>query len=158
MMFQDGDIDGVVFDKLTLYKDQRGWLIELYREDEVAKDFHPVMGYMSMTHAGIARGPHEHREQADLFCFLGPSTFKLYLWDNRTSSKTYQNRISVLLGEDDPQSVIIPPGVVHAYKNVGSDSGLVYNFPNQLFQGPNRSLPVDEIRHEDDPETIFVLD
>lgn len=157
-MFQDGDIDGVVFDKLTLYKDQRGWLIELYREDEVAKDFHPVMGYMSMTHAGIARGPHEHREQADLFCFLGPSTFKLYLWDNRTSSKTYQNRIAVLLGEDDPQSVIIPPGVVHAYKNVGSDSGLVYNFPNQLFQGPNRSLSVDEIRHEDDPETIFVLD
>ena len=157
-MFQDGDIDGVVFDKLTRYKDQRGWLIELYREDEVAKDFHPVMGYMSMTHAGIARGPHEHRDQADLFCFLGPSTFKLYLWDNRTSSKTYQNRISVLLGEDDPQSVIIPPGVVHAYKNVGSDSGLVYNFPNQLFQGPNRSLTVDEIRHEDDPETIFVLD
>ena len=157
-MFQDGDIDGVVFDKLTRYKDQRGWLIELYREDEVAKEFHPVMGYMSMTHAGIARGPHEHRDQADLFCFLGPSTFKLYLWDNRTSSKTYQNRISVLLGEDDPQSVIIPPGVVHAYKNVGSDSGLVYNFPNQLFQGPNRSLPVDEIRHEDDPETIFVLD
>ena len=157
-MFQDGDIDGVVFDKLTRYKDQRGWLIELYREDEVAKDFHPVMGYMSMTHAGIARGPHEHRDQADLFCFLGPSTFKLYLWDNRTSSKTYQNRISVLLGEDDPQSVIIPPGVVHAYKNVGSDSGLVYNFPNQLFQGPNRSLPVDEIRHEDDLETIFVLD
>ena len=157
-MFQDGEIDGVVFDKLTRYKDQRGWLIELYREDEVAKDFHPVMGYMSMTHAGIARGPHEHREQADLFCFLGPSTFKLYLWDNRTSSKTYQNRISVLLGEDDPQSVIIPPGVVHAYKNVGSDSGLVYNFPNQLFQGPNRSLTVDEIRHEDDPETIFVLD
>ena len=157
-MFQDGEIDGVVFDKLTRYKDQRGWLIELYREDEVAKDFHPVMGYMSMTHAGIARGPHEHRDQADLFCFLGPSTFKLYLWDNRTSSKTYQNRISVLLGEDDPQSVIIPPGVVHAYKNVGSDSGLVYNFPNQLFQGPNRSLTVDEIRHEDDPETIFVLD
>ena len=157
-MFQDGDIEGVVFEKLTQYKDQRGWLIELYREDEVAKEFHPVMGYMSMTHAGIARGPHEHREQADLFCFLGPSTFKLYLWDNRTSSKTYQNRISILLGEDDPQSVIIPPGVVHAYQNVGSDSGLVYNLPNQLFQGPNRSLPVDEIRHEDDPETIFVLD
>ena len=147
-----------MFDKLTPYKDQRGWLIELYREDEVAREFHPVMGYMSMTHAGIARGPHEHRDQADLFCFLGPSTFKLYLWDNRTSSKTYQNRISVLLGEDDPQSVIIPPGVVHAYQNVGSDSGLVYNLPNQLFQGPNRSLPVDEIRHEDDPETIFVLD
>ena len=157
-MFQDGDIEGVVFDKLTPYKDQRGWLIELYREDEVAREFHPVMGYMSMTHAGIARGPHEHRDQADLFCFLGPSTFKLYLWDNRTSSKTYQIRISVLLGEDDPQSVIIPPGVVHAYQNVGSDSGLVYNLPNQLFQGPNRSLPVDEIRHEDDPETIFVLD
>ena len=157
-MFQDGDIEGVVFEKLTQYKDQRGWLIELYREDEVAREFHPVMGYMSMTHAGIARGPHEHREQADLFCFLGPSTFKLYLWDNRTSSKTYQNRISILLGEDDPQSVIIPPGVVHAYQNVGSDSGLVYNLPNQLFQGPNRSLPVDEIRHEDDPETIFVLD
>ena len=157
-MFEHGEIEGVVFRKLSRYTDARGWLIELYREDDVAPQFHPVMAYVSMTHPGIARGPHEHSDQADCFCFIGPSNFKLYLWDNRPSSPTYKRRQAVVVGQDNPQSVIIPPGVAHAYKNVGADPGLVYNLPNRLYKGPRRAEPVDEIRHEDDPHTPFVLD
>jgi dTDP-4-dehydrorhamnose 3,5-epimerase len=157
-MFREGAIDGVIFRDLSRYEDPRGWLVELYREDDVPAEYHPVMGYVSMTLPGVARGPHEHRDQADLFCFLGPSSFKLYLWDNREESLTYRCRQAVVVGRDNPQAVIIPPGVVHAYKNVGDEHGLVYNLPNRLYRGPGRKEEVDEIRHEDVTGSPYVLD
>jgi dTDP-4-dehydrorhamnose 3,5-epimerase len=52
----------------------------------------------------------------------------------------------------------VPPGVVHAYKNIGSEPGLVFNCPNRLYKGPGRKDPVDEIRHEADKDTPFRLD
>ena len=157
-MFQDGPIDGVIFKRLQHFQDARGWLCELFRNDELAAEFLPAMAYISMTLPGVARGPHEHRDQADLFCFLGPSNFKLYTWDNRAGSATYRNRHAVVVGADNPQTVIVPPGVVHAYKNVGSEPGVVFNAPNRLYRGRGRTEPVDEIRHEHEANSIFELD
>jgi len=48
--------------------------------------------------------------------------------------------------------------VVHAYKNVGSVEGLVFNAPDRLYAGEGRSGPVDEIRHENDPASPFTVD
>lgn len=152
------NIDGVEVKKLEFHRDKRGWLVELYRQDELQSEYHPVMSYASLTRPGVARGPHEHREQSDLFCFLGPSNFKLVLWDNRPTSPTYGQKQELLVGEDNPVSVLIPPGVVHAYKNVGSVDGLVINCANRLYRGEGRNSPPDEIRHEDNPETIFKID
>src|SRR5207245_8233837 len=89
MEFHDGTIGGVIWKPLQKYHDPRGWLCELFRHDELPAEFHPVMAYLSMTEPGVARGPHEHVDQADCFCFLGPSNFKVYLWDNRPSSPTH---------------------------------------------------------------------
>ena len=116
------------------------------------------MSYVSATLPDTARGPHEHGDQTDLFCFMGPSTFKIYIWDNRRSSATYQHRIVLSAGEDNPKTVLIPPGVVHAYKNIGNTPGIVLNYPNRLYRGHGKQEPVDEIRHEDDEESIFKLD
>ncbi len=35
---------------------------------------------------------------------------------------------------------------------------MVLNFPNKLFAGVNKKEEVDEIRHEDDSNTIFKLE
>lgn len=158
MRFQDGPIEGVIVRQLTKHTDCRGWLMELYRSDEVSGQFLPVMGYLSSTGPGITRGPHEHREQADFFCFLGPSTFRIYLWDNRKGSSTYGRRMVLEAGEDRPCSVIIPAGVVHAYRNVGPVDAWSINVPNRLYAGEGRRHPVDEIRHEDDPENPFRIE
>jgi dTDP-4-dehydrorhamnose 3,5-epimerase len=158
MEFRTGKISDVVWKPLRKYHDTRGWLSELFRHDEIPVEFLPVMAYISMTLPGIARGPHEHVEQADFFCFLGPSSFKIYLWDNRPASPTYRNQETALVGIDNPMALIIPPGIAHAYKNVGSEPGLVFNCPNQLYKGPGKKEPVDEIRHEEDGESPFRLD
>ncbi len=158
MEFRDGMIDGVIWRPLKRYKDARGWLCELFRHDEVPEEFRPVMAYISMTEPGIARGPHEHEDQADYFCFLGPSNFKVYLWDNRETSATFRNRQVRVVGETEPAMLIIPAGVVHAYRNVGTSQGIVFNCPNRLYKGWDRKEPVDEIRHEDDSATPYRLD
>jgi len=158
MEFTPGDIDGVVVKPLKKFNDSRGWLCELFREDEIAEEFHPTMSYISMTNPGVARGPHEHVEQAELFGFLGPSTFKVYMWDNRKNSKTFGKQMVILAGENEPKSVLIPPGVVHAYRNIGSVLGMVTNYPNRLYAGKGKKEKVDEIRHESDPNSIFTLD
>ena len=62
------------------------------------------------------------------------------------------------LGEDFPAMVIVPPGVVHGYKNIGISPGTVINFPNKLFAGERRKEFVDEIRHENDPKSPFRID
>ena len=158
MAFRTGQIEGVVIQDIPKHSDSRGWLTELFRSDELPKELMPVMGYVSSTEPGIARGPHEHREQADKFCFVGPSTFRVYLWDNRKNSPTFGNKIVVEAGAEQPRSMIIPPGVVHAYRNIGNTPGWIFNLSNRLYAGQGRKERVDEIRHENDPNTIFVLD
>jgi dTDP-4-dehydrorhamnose 3,5-epimerase len=157
-MFKNGKIEGVIVKNLVKYIDDRGWLAEIFREDDLEAKYLPVMGYISITQAEVARGPHEHVDQTDNFCFLGPSNFKVYLWDNRKQSPTYMTKQVVYAGEDAPRSVVIPAGVVHAYKNIGGKLGMVVNCPNRLYAGRGKKEPVDEVRHEDDPNTIYKLD
>jgi dTDP-4-dehydrorhamnose 3,5-epimerase len=158
MEFRARKIDDVVWRPLHKYRDARGWLCELFRQDEIPAEYLPAMAYISLSLPGIARGPHEHVDQSDFFCFLGPSTFKIYLWDNRPAARSYRARETALVGIDNPMALIIPPGVVHAYKNVGGEPGLVFNCPNRLFKGPGKKQPVDEIRHEEDAESPFRLE
>lgn len=139
-------IPGVVIRPLARHTDARGWLVELFRDDELPEGFKPAMSYISVTHAGIARGPHEHRDQTDAFCFLS-GVFRLTLWENRPGHAPLREEYD--FGEADPVFVLVPPGVVHAYRNVGTEDAFVLNFPDRLYAGPHRSEPVDEIRHED---------
>jgi dTDP-4-dehydrorhamnose 3,5-epimerase len=154
----DSAIDGVIIRHLKKYLDNRGWLVELFRRDELSKTFYPAMSYISMTEPGVARGPHEHREQTDFFCFMGPSTFRLYLWDNRSMSPSFGMKCQFDFGADQMAAVIIPPGVVHAYKNIGSVDGLVFNAPDRLYAGEGKKETVDEIRYEDDSSTVFKIE
>lgn len=152
---------GVFVALLSRLEDPRGWLTELFRGDVLQaagmKEAQPVMCYLSMTRPGVVRGPHGHQDQTDFFAFAGPSDFEVTLWDNRTGSPTFGLREQLVLGASRPATLIVPPGVVHAYRNVGDVEGWVLNFPNRLYKGPGRKDPVDEIRHEDDPKSSFKL-
>jgi dTDP-4-dehydrorhamnose 3,5-epimerase len=149
-------IAGVEVVPLRYHPDSRGWLTEVYRNDELS--VRPVMAYVSLTHPGVTRGPHEHRDQADVFVFMGPSDFCVYLWDPRPGSPTEGQSMRFEAGESWPARVVVPAGVVHAYKNVGRGAGLVLNCPDRLYAGEGRREPVDEIRWEADPSGRFRLD
>ena len=157
MIWKDGTIHDCRVIRLKKYSDRRGWLAEVFRQDELEELYHPVMGYLSLTHPGISRGPHEHENQADLFIFFS-GHFRLYLWDTRKKSATVGTRQRIELGEATPASVLIPPGIVHAYRNIGSCDALIFNCPNALYAGQGKRHSVDEIRHEDAANHLFIMD
>jgi dTDP-4-dehydrorhamnose 3,5-epimerase len=156
--FIDATIEGVIIRNMAIHQDSRGWLVELFRKDQPEDGPDPAMAYASITLPGISRGPHEHRNQTDRFCFFGPSDFRLVLWDNRPDSPTFNHRMRLVVGQSAPTLVTVPRGVVHGYRNIGSEGGLILNLPDQLYRGKDRSGQVDEIRHELDPDSPFDLE
>lgn len=148
-------IDGVIIKKIETFHDDRGWLTEVFRNDEF--NHKPVMAYVSETKSGVIRGPHEHKHQSDFFSFLS-GEFILYLWDNRQGAKNYRKLEKIEVGGKNASSVVIPPGVVHAYKCVSDHPGLIINLPDALYKGKGKNDDVDEVRWEVIPDSPFVVD
>jgi dTDP-4-dehydrorhamnose 3,5-epimerase len=148
-------IQGVIVKSLTQYKDDRGWLAEVYRMDEL--DIKPTMAYVSMTQPGVARGPHEHVHQSDAFVFVGPGSFKLYLWDRRENSETVGETLELEVGENNPCLVTVPPGVVHGYKCISDIPAFSINLPDKLYKGVGKAEKVDEIRWEKQADSPYKI-
>lgn len=149
-------IDGVIIKKITKNQDSRGWLAEFYRQDET--DYRPVMAYVSLTKSGVARGPHEHKQQSDGFVFIGPGNFELYLWDKRENSRTNGEQMKIKAGESNPVLAVVPPGVVHGYKNISDRDGWCINLPDKLYKGEGKAGEVDEIRWEEDKDGKYKIE
>ncbi|MFC1598741.1 dTDP-4-dehydrorhamnose 3,5-epimerase family protein [Patescibacteria group bacterium] len=149
-------IKDVVIKNLQKFSDDRGWLTEIYRNDEI--NYQPVMSYISITNPGVSRGPHEHKEQSDFFVFVGPGDFTLYLWDNRHDSETFEQKQILEVGEKNPVAVLVPPGIVHGYKCISTQPAYSINLPDKLYAGEFKKEKVDEIRWEQDPKSPFKID
>jgi dTDP-4-dehydrorhamnose 3,5-epimerase len=145
----------VIVKKLEKYNDERGWLTEIYRQDEL--NYQPAMSYFSFTKVGVIRGPHEHQYQTDCFVFLGPGDFEVHLWDRRGDSSTFGEYLKIEAGENNPCLVIVPPGVVHGYKVVGDKDAYSINLPDKLYKGQNKTEDIDEIRWENNPEAPYKI-
>lgn len=148
-------IDGVIIKELKKYEDDRGYLVEIYRRDEA--DVNVAMSYMSVTLPQVARGPHEHIYQTDYFIFPGSGDFMLYLWDRRESSPSKGEKLELLVGESNPCTVVVPPGVVHGYKCVSVSPALSINFPDKLYKGVLKREEIDEIRWESDLNSPYKI-
>ncbi|MEI7620116.1 MAG: dTDP-4-dehydrorhamnose 3,5-epimerase family protein [Candidatus Falkowbacteria bacterium] len=148
-------IEGVIVKNLKKFTDERGWLAEIYRQDE--DKYQPAMSYISYTKNGVSRGPHEHVYQSDLFVFVGPGDFELHLWDRREGSTTNGEYLKVVVGESNPATVIVPPGVVHGYKCVSENGAFSVNLPDKLYKGENKTEEIDEIRWEIDPASPYKI-
>jgi len=169
-------IDQVIVRPLIRHIDTRGYLTELWREDEAGLP-RPAMMYLSWTMAGVARGLHLHAgrhykpstedprlidqvapdAQSDYFLFNGPGNFRVVIFDARTQSPTFKHLMDFVVGEDNPALVIVPPGTWHGYMAL-ERCGMVINCPDQLYAGPGRKLPVDEERIHPRTQNLFHFD
>jgi len=145
-------IKGVIIKKLEEYSDERGWLTEVFRNDEIDQDLRPVMSFVVSSVPGKVRGLHEHKDQKEMFCFLGDTDFRFYLWDNRKDSETYKEKLVLDFKKGERNLIIVPPGIVHACKNVGDKNGFFIAYTNKLYKGENRQEEVDEINYDENSE------
>ncbi len=150
-------IKDVLVKKIDKHSDERGYLMEIFRRDEL-NNFQPAMAYVSLTKPGVIRGPHEHVTQSDCFVFIGPGVFRLYLWDSRVNSETKGEAMEIEVGSSNPSLVIVPPGVVHGYKCISDEAAMSINLPNKLYKGENKEEEIDEIRWEEKSDNPYKIE
>jgi dTDP-4-dehydrorhamnose 3,5-epimerase len=124
-------IDGVRTKKLKVIPDERGFLMEMLRDDD---EFFQKFGqvYLSVVYPGVVKGWHYHRKQTDHFVFV-KGMAKVVLYDSRDGSPTKGEVNEFFLGEQNPMLLVIPPGVLHGMKGIGVEPALLINVPDQVY-------------------------
>ncbi len=148
-------IDGVQVKPLRVVPDERGWLMEILREDdEQFRRFGQV--YVSATYPGVVKAWHFHTRQTDNFaCVAG--LIKLVLVDTRQGSPTRDTINEFFLGVHNPMLVQVPKLVYHGWKCVSLEPALVLNVPDEPYDranpdeqriAPHGTLPYDWTRRD----------
>lgn len=148
-------IDGVQVKPLRVVPDERGWLMEILREDdEQFRRFGQV--YVSATYPGVVKAWHFHTRQTDNFaCVAG--LIKLVLIDTRQGSPTRDTINEFFLGVHNPMLVQVPKLVYHGWKCVSVEPALVLNVPDEPYDrtnpdeqriAPHGTLPYDWTRRD----------
>lgn len=124
-------IDGVVVKKLRAIPDERGYLMEILRDDD---PFYRKFGqaYLTAVYPGVVKGWHYHKLQSDHFCVL-KGMAKVVLYDRREGSPTREEVNEFFMGEKNPMVVLIPPGVLHGMKGIGTETALLLNLPTHHY-------------------------
>ena len=143
-------IEGVRITDLKLIPDDRGYLMEMLRDDD--PNFTKFgQCYASATYPGVIKAWHAHRVQTDNFCCVSGNV-RVGLWDGREDSPTSRQSQAIVVGELARKRITIPPGVWHGWICLGTQTAIVINMPSEHY---NYAEP-DELRRPwDDPEIAF---
>lgn len=148
-------IEGVRVKPLRVVPDERGWLMEILRnDDEQFTRFGQV--YVSATYPGVVKAWHLHTRQTDNFaCVAG--MVKLVLVDTRDGSPTRDAVDELFIGVRNPVLVQVPRLVYHGWKCIGVEPALVINVPDEPYDrerpdehriAPHGTLPYDWTRRD----------
>lgn len=114
-------IPGVELRKVDAPSDARGRFTEIYRASRSQEKL--VQANHSRSKAGVVRGLHYHRHQADLW-YVVRGTARVGLVDLRSRVDPPPAE-TIDLTEEEPATLFIPPGVAHGFAAL-TDVDLVY--------------------------------
>ena len=130
-------IEGVRTKRLKVIADERGFLMEMMRDDD---EFFQKFGqvYLSVVYPGVVKGWHYHRRQTDHFVIV-KGMAKVVLYDTREGSKTKGEINEFFLGDQNPLLLVIPPLVLHGMKGLGAEPAYLVNTPSEhyLYDDPD---------------------
>ena len=124
-------IQGVVEKKLRVIPDERGFLMEILRNDD---SFYEKFGqvYLSVVYPGVVKGWHYHEIQTDNMAIV-KGMAKVVLYDMREDSPTKGEIMELFMGDRNPMLVSIPPGVCHGMKGIGTEPAFMINIPTEVY-------------------------
>jgi len=143
-------IEGVKIKKLVKHTDDRGFFMEIIRDDE---DMLNKFGQfsMSLSYPGVIKAFHYHKRQDDLW-FFPKGNAQVVLVDMREDSPTKGETNVLYMGENNPIMILIPIGVAHGYRVLGNEPAIITYVTTESYN-PNNP---DEYRIPwDDPQIGF---
>lgn len=128
-------IDDVIVEPHSIWPDDRGYFLEVLRMGQgIAGHFPPATTQVSaaLSYPGTIKAFHYHQYQTD-FWVPASGMFQVALVDLRTKSKTFGQRNTFYLGSLRPWHLLIPPGVGHGYKVIGSDPAMLVYVTDRTY-------------------------
>lgn len=124
-------IAGVKTRALKVIPDERGWLMEMLRDDDpVFQKFGQV--YLSVVYPDAVKAWHYHKKQTDHFVVV-KGMAKVVLYDSRENSPTQGEVNEFFLGDRNPTLLVIPPLVLHGMKGIGGEPAYLVNVPTEHY-------------------------
>ncbi len=124
-------IEGVATKQLRVIPDERGYLMEILRNDDpLFSNFGQV--YMTTAYPDVVKGWHYHKEQTDNMTVVRGMA-KIVLYDMREDSPTNGEIAEFFVGEKNPILIQIPPGVAHGMKAIGTELACMLNVPTHKY-------------------------
>lgn len=121
MKLEELQIPGVLLARPERFEDDRGWFMEILREDAFGVSF--VQGNHSHSRANVLRGLHYHAKQSDAW-YVASGQAQVGLADLRTRVD-HPTTLTLDMSSDDPTVLYIPPGVAHGFLAV-TELDLIY--------------------------------
>jgi dTDP-4-dehydrorhamnose 3,5-epimerase len=142
------EIRGVEVVELRRHNDEGGALTELLRLTSGKPDnlsgFEVSQINYSTMESGHLKAFHVHPNQTDVWFVSPEDKVLLVLIDVRKGSATERASMRVVMGDGNSRLVLIPPGVAHGAKNLGSSVARMIYFVDRHFD--SRSSHTEEYR------------
>jgi dTDP-4-dehydrorhamnose 3,5-epimerase len=146
----NASIEGVIVKDLIRHCDERGYLLEVLRDDDGLLERFGQTTY-TITYPGIIKAFHWHSKQHDLW-YMAQGEAMVVLYDLREDSPTYKATQVIYAGESEPKLILIPPRIAHGYRVLGAKPvGLFYHTTRSYDPGD----PDEERIAYDDPSIAF---
>jgi dTDP-4-dehydrorhamnose 3,5-epimerase len=149
-------ISGVRIQPYALWPDDRGYFLEVVRMGQgLAVDLPKESAQVSaaLSYPGTIKAFHFHRHQTDMWVpVLG--WLQAVLVDLRKHSPTFGLRNTLYVGTLRSWQVLIPPGVGHGYKVIGTEPAMLVYVTNRYYDPADEGrIPYDDPRIQYDWET-----
>ena len=128
-------IAGVRILPMAVWPDDRGYFMEIMRSGQGLLQEFPADGTQvsaALSYPGTVKAFHFHLHQTDCWS-VATGMFQFAMADLRKDSPTYGKRNTLYCGLLRPWQVLIPPGIAHGYKVIGTEPGILVYATNNFY-------------------------
>jgi dTDP-4-dehydrorhamnose 3,5-epimerase len=128
-------IAGVLANPYSVWPDDRGFFLEVARMGQGLTEAFPketTQISAALSYPGTIKAFHFHRRQADVWVPVA-GMLQVALVDLRKQSPSFGARNTMYLGSLRRWQLLIPPGVAHGYKVIGTESATLIYLTNRFY-------------------------
>ena len=119
-----------------LIRDERGWFLKVITGKEERLPSYTGEIYLTMGTPGHIKGGHYHDVATEWFTLIEGNAI-LMLEEIQT-----HETMNLSLGLEDAVTIVVPPGIAHAFKNTSNQDFIVLAYTDKLYD-PNDTIKYD---------------
>lgn len=149
-------IAGVRVQPYPVWPDDRGYFLEVARLGQGFTEHFPresTQVSSALSYPGTIKAFHFHRRQTDCWVPV-QGMLQVALVDLRPGSATFGARNTFYVGVHRRWQLLVPPGIGHGYKVIGTDPALLIYLTDRLYDPQDEGrIPYDDPKIQYDWET-----